>query len=147
MKRNKRRDDEAIQLAYHSEMDEPVFIPDNLFVVGTMNIADRSLALVDLALRRRLCLRHPRNVLNDRWKPGAATRLVSTTSSLEHPAPDHGAERRDRQRSITRSQFRIGHSYVTPAKDDKIDDARHWFRQIVETEIGPLLDEYWYDSP
>lgn len=44
-------------------------------------------------------------------------------------------------------QFRIGHSYVTPDIDEKIHDSRAWFRATVETEIGPLLDQYWYDSP
>jgi 5-methylcytosine-specific restriction protein B len=44
-------------------------------------------------------------------------------------------------------QFRIGHSYVTPDTDESITDGRAWFRARVETEIGPLLDEYWYDAP
>ena len=44
-------------------------------------------------------------------------------------------------------QFRIGHSYVTPDTDAPITDGRAWFRARVETEIGPLLDEYWYDAP
>ena len=44
-------------------------------------------------------------------------------------------------------QFRIGHSYVTPDTDAPISDGRAWFRARVETEIGPLLDEYWYDAP
>jgi 5-methylcytosine-specific restriction protein B len=44
-------------------------------------------------------------------------------------------------------QFRIGHSYVTPDIDETIRDSRGWFRAKVETEIGPLLDEYWYDAP
>jgi 5-methylcytosine-specific restriction protein B len=44
-------------------------------------------------------------------------------------------------------QFRIGHSYVTPDIDETIRDSRAWFRAKVETEIGPLLDEYWYDAP
>ena len=43
-------------------------------------------------------------------------------------------------------QFRIGHSYVTPDTDAPITDGRAWFRARVETEIGPLLDEYWYDA-
>ena len=43
-------------------------------------------------------------------------------------------------------QFRVGHSYVTPPFGIPIDDAREWFRQVVETEIGPLLDEYWFDA-
>ena len=42
-------------------------------------------------------------------------------------------------------QFRIGHSYVTP--DEPVTDGRVWFRSKVDTEIGPLLDEYWYDAP
>lgn len=43
-------------------------------------------------------------------------------------------------------QFRVGHSYVTPPFGVPIHDAREWFRQVVDTEIGPLLDEYWFDS-
>ena len=44
-------------------------------------------------------------------------------------------------------QFQIGHSYVTPDSDTPITDGRAWFRARVQTEIGPLLDEYWYDAP
>jgi 5-methylcytosine-specific restriction protein B len=43
--------------------------------------------------------------------------------------------------------FRIGHSYVTPDHDERVDNGRSWFRRKVESEIGPLLDEYWYDAP
>ena len=44
-------------------------------------------------------------------------------------------------------QFRIGHSYVTPAHRLEVGDTKKWFQQVVETEIGPLLDEYWFDAP
>lgn len=43
-------------------------------------------------------------------------------------------------------QFRVGHSYVTPPIDGDISDAKDWFKQVVATEIGPLLNEYWFDS-
>jgi hypothetical protein len=42
-------------------------------------------------------------------------------------------------------QFRVGHSYVTPY--DEVSDANKWFREVVESEIAPLLDEYWFDAP
>ena len=45
------------------------------------------------------------------------------------------------------SQFQVGHSYVTPTYRLEPGTARDWFRQVVETEIGPLLEEYWFDSP
>ena len=43
-------------------------------------------------------------------------------------------------------QFCVGHSYVTPPKAG-VPDWSNWYRTVVETEIGPLLDEYWYDDP
>ena len=44
-------------------------------------------------------------------------------------------------------QFQVGHSYVTPAFDSEITDVGNWFKQVVETEIYPLLEEYWFDDP
>ena len=44
-------------------------------------------------------------------------------------------------------QFRIGHSYVTPVHRLEAGNTRRWFQHVVETEIGPLLEEYWFDSP
>jgi 5-methylcytosine-specific restriction protein B len=41
--------------------------------------------------------------------------------------------------------FRIGHSYVTP--QGAVANGTEWFRRKVETEIVPLLEEYWYDQP
>jgi 5-methylcytosine-specific restriction protein B len=39
-------------------------------------------------------------------------------------------------------QFQIGHSYVTPHLGQTVEDPRDWFRQVIETEISPLLHEY-----
>ena len=43
-------------------------------------------------------------------------------------------------------QFRVGHSFVTPSADEQIPDVQEWFRQVTQTEIGPLLEEYWFDN-
>ena len=44
-------------------------------------------------------------------------------------------------------QYRVGHSYVTPPAGAAIVDGRAWFKDLVRTEIVPLLEEYWFDAP
>ncbi|MCP4099380.1 MAG: AAA domain-containing protein [Planctomycetaceae bacterium] len=148
LEKDKRREDEAIELAYHSEVGERVYIPDNLYVIGTMNIADRSLALVDLALRRRFAFVTLETMLNEAWMNWCAKQagLENDTVTKIRDLMNELNEEIASDQSLG-AQFRIGHSYVTPASGEKIANPVEWFRQIVETEIGPLLEEYWFDNP
>ncbi|MFA4892704.1 McrB family protein [Brevundimonas sp.] len=142
---DKRIPGEALRLAYPRKPDERVYIPPNLHVIGTMNLADRSLALVDLALRRRFAFRTLEPMLNDAWRSwcmaaGAPSGLVDTMAKrLGELNTTIAADNR------LRSQFCVGHSFVTPPKAG-VADWPGWFRAVVETEIAPLLDEYWYDD-
>ena len=147
LEKDKRSDEEAIELAYRHEQGERVFIPRNLFVIGTMNIADRSLALVDLALRRRFAFVTLETTLNESWRrwciEQAGVEEAVLTEIRNRMTELNGEIAADRSLG---AQFRIGHSYVTPAPGETINDARAWFRGIVETEIEPLLEEYWFDN-
>lgn len=143
----KRTHSGALELCYRRTNDERVFIPDNLYVIGTMNIADRSLALVDFALRRRFAFVDLEPVLGKIWRE-----WVSSQCGIEMQILDEIDKRitalNDQITADTTlgPQFRIGHSYVTPPRGIKIVDAREWFIQVVDTEIGPLLKEYWFDA-
>jgi len=144
---DKRTPSEALELCYRREPGERVFIPGNLYVIGTMNIADRSLALVDLALRRRFAFVDLEPRFGRVWRD-----WVSRSYGIDGAFLDE-IERRiltlNEQIAADSSlgrQFRIGHSYVTPPVGSQITDARRWFIQVVATEIGPLLDEYWFDA-
>ena len=51
--------------------------------------------------------------------------------------------------AITKSlgeQFCVGHSYVTPVRRLDPECVNGWFRDVVETELAPLLEEYWFDD-
>lgn len=146
----KRTPNEALELCYPDADGKrrPVHIPENLYVIGTMNIADRSLALVDLALRRRFAFVDLEPKLNEAWrrwvvnKCGVDASLVSDIERRVHELNEAIAED-----ARLGKQFRIGHSYVTPTQPLEAGATKDWFVQIVETEIGPLLEEYWFDAP
>ena len=65
---DKRIQQEALALSYPRGPWERVHIPPNVYVIGTMNVADRSLALVDLALRRRFAFIDLEPTFGDRWR-------------------------------------------------------------------------------
>lgn len=143
----KRTPRDALELCYPDAdgIRRPVHVPENLFVIGTMNIADRSLALVDLAFRRRFAFVGLEPKLGESWR-----RWVTEKGGVD-PALVDDIERRivTLNAQIGEAfgrQFEIGHSYVTPTAKLEPDATREWFRQVAETEIGPLLDEYWFDA-
>lgn len=146
LENTKRSRADAMELAYRKMPGEKVHVPDNLHIIGTMNIADRSLALVDLALRRRFAFVALEPLLNEAWADWCRDRGF----------PDDAiALIRDRMTALNEviaqdralgPQFRVGHSYVTPS-EDHIPDPYAWFAEVVATEIGPLLEEYWFDAP
>ncbi|MGE0105226.1 MAG: McrB family protein [Blastocatellales bacterium] len=144
---DKRTPNEALELCYKLADDERIFIPDNLYVIGTMNIADRSLALVDLALRRRFAFIDLEPIFGKPWHDWVQFNCgINSETLVEIEKRLIALNKEISADTGLGPQFQIGHSYVTPPFGITIRDAREWFRQIVDTEIGPLLDEYWFDS-
>ena len=143
---DKRNDQCSLELSSNSFNDERIYIPENLFVIGTMNIADRSLALVDLALRRRFAFINLEPNLNDQWFDWMSSKIGIGREFLDEIKRRFSELNKEiSDDNNLGPQFRIGHSYVTPSgeigKDPKV-----WFQEIVDTEIGPLLEEYWFDD-
>jgi 5-methylcytosine-specific restriction protein B len=112
-----------------------------------MNIADRSLAIVDLALRRRFAFVDLEPRLGPEWRSWCIQRGLDNTILTEIKAGIDFLNSEISSAVSLGAQFRIGHSYVTPGLNEVIRDGRAWIRARVETEIGPLLDEYWFDAP
>lgn len=149
---DKRSAEYAVALTYADPSEERFHIPENVHILGMMNTADRSLALVDYALRRRFAFATLEPAYaTDYGRPAMAGHLKSFESN---PVPtelvDRIIERMSRLNNTIAEDselglgFRIGHSYFVPGKDDKPDHA--WYHRVVDTQIAPLLEEYWFDS-
>ena len=147
LEEDKRDADNALELTYKREGEQGIHLPPNLYIVGTMNIADRSLALVDLALRRRFAFVDLVPEIGERWKDWGRDRCGFDESVL--------SDIQDRMSNLNETiesdsklgrQFQVGHSYVTPQPGSETNRGA-WYRDVVESEIGPLLDEYWFDEP
>ena len=147
LEHDKRREEEALALAYRPASDplERVFLPENLYLVGTMNIADRSLALVDLALRRRFAFITLTPRFGDAWARHLAEENGLTDAFIADLARRMSVLN-DQIATKLGTQFQVGHSYLTPRKG-AISDGICWFEGVVSTEIGPLHEEYFYDAP
>ena len=144
---DKRNPGEALKLAYPRSSSERFHIPPNVHVIGTMNVADRSIAMVDLALRRRFAFVDLDPTFGSAWRDWVGGNCRVDDDLLDEIEARMTAlnETIAADRSLG-PQFRIGHSVVTPTTEEVGEDQIEWFRQKVETEITPLLDEYWFDN-
>ena len=132
-------------LTYSKEGERPFYVPPNLYVIGTMNTADRSLAMVDYALRRRFAFF---DIPPGFGQPAFASTLKAI--GIEAPLRSRIIARLERLNERIRddanlgSGFCIGHSYFCHPGANSADEA--WYDRIVRTEIQPLLREYWFDN-
>ncbi len=142
---DKRGPDYAIRLTY-ANAEERFSVPDNVHLLGLMNTADRSLAMVDYALRRRFAFEALRPAYHtEKFKEylinkGADEPVVMLIVDRMSAINDYIREDKD-----LGSGFEIGHSYFVPGEEETLDE--RWFHTIVDTQIEPLLREYWFDRP
>ena len=147
---DKRNDEEALTLTYsHSGRElERVHVPPNLHIIGTMNLADRSLALVDFALRRRFAFVDLKPELSRLWQEYVVDKLgVDVALAQDIATRINRVNLMIKEDERLGSSYLIGHSFVTPSARLDLGVTGAWFRDVVETELLPLLNEYWFDEP
>lgn len=131
----------TLQLLY---ADEQFYVPENVHVIGLMNTADRSIAAVDYALRRRFAF-------VDIPAAFGSQGFVDYQRSLSSPVFDrlvHAVQQINQTISedlALGAGYCIGHSYLCNLGVDEI--AAGELKDIVSYELAPLLHEYWFDAP
>jgi Cdc6-like AAA superfamily ATPase len=143
---DKRGSEYAVPLTYSEPNDERFYIPDNLYLIGTMNTADRSITIVDYALRRRFAFFSLKPEFGEKFKNCLKKKGV-TVDVIEHIREKIGELNRDisEDKKNLGSGFEIGHSFFCPMNDVK--DSREWYNRIISLEVKPQLMEYWFDDP
>jgi MoxR-like ATPase len=142
---DKRGAEFAIPLTYSESSSVTFFVPENLYVVGLMNTADRSLAMVDYALRRRFAFVTVQPAFDS---PLFRSTLVAR--GVSGPILEQIAARVTRlNRHIAEDKnlgagFAIGHSFFCPTTT--VENSNSWYNAIVSDELEPLLREYWFDD-
>ena len=141
---DKRKKEYAASLTY-SKHGERFFVPSNVYVLGMMNTADRSLAVVDYALRRRFAFEDLRPAFGS---PKFVDHLLANevdgevAERIRHRM--NGLNKKIREDPELGSGFEIGHSYFVPIDPQQVADT--WYEEVVKTQIAPLLREYWFED-
>ncbi|UOR00228.1 AAA family ATPase (plasmid) [Hymenobacter sp. 5317J-9] len=141
---DKRNATYALPLTYRKPREAPFFVPPNLYIIGTMNTADRSLALVDYALRRRFTFVDLVPMLGDKLRQQLIGNHIPEEMAadiLTRVAALNLAIKEDKNLG---SGFLIGHSYFCTPLGEETPAA--WWEAIVSHDLAPLLREYWFDS-
>jgi DNA replication protein DnaC len=139
---DKRSQEYAINLMYSDSEESRFYVPPNIHIIGTMNTADRSLAVVDYALRRRFAFFELIPEFNDKFK--GFLKGVNVENALIDKISNQMKRLNAEIKDDLGAGFEIGHSFFTP-NSGTIPNT-DWFNDVVEFEIKPLLDEYYFDD-
>ena len=134
----------AIPLTYSSEKDEPFSVPGNVYLIGCMNTADRSLAIVDYALRRRFSFIQIMPEFGDTFKNFLKTGLdAAFVDKITQKICD--VNQQISSDEMLRG-MEIGHSYFCNFKDVKPGEEGAWWNDICKYELFPYLEEVCFDD-
>ncbi|MCX6321070.1 MAG: EVE domain-containing protein [Bacteroidia bacterium] len=142
---DKRNEKYAVKLTYAEDEEETFFVPDNLYVIGTMNTADRSLAIVDYALRRRFAFFHLDPEYDVQFHNFLKYKGISDKLADFICSNVPKVNIKISGDISLGSGFQIGHSYFCTYNGKK--DENEWYSDVLKYEIRPLLEEIWFDNP
>lgn len=142
---DKRGSKNGLKLAYR---DEYFFVPENVYIIGMMNTADRSLAMMDYALRRRFSFYEVEPAFGKTIFRTHLEKYIHTQAVVDKVVErftDLNKKIADEETSGLGKGFCVGHSYfcVPPVSGQSDED---WYKSIIKFEVAPLLDEYWWDD-
>lgn len=138
---DKRKEEYALELVYKD--DEKFFVPENLYIIGLMNTSDRSLAMLDYALRRRFIFIDIEPAFN---KPQFKNDLEN--KNIDKDLINKIIEKFTKLNETIKNDktlgkgYTIGHSYFCNRKNLNKED----YKDIINYEIAPTLREYWFDN-
>lgn len=136
---------QSIHLAYGGE---EFSVPKNIYIIGIMNTADRSIAMIDYALRRRFSFFDLKPAFeNERFmdyiKSLNSERLINLVEKIKI------LNKEIKEDFSLGEGFCVGHSYFFSdeiSKECSLDEIDMYIEEIVEFDIIPLLKEYWFDD-
>ncbi|MBE0637050.1 MAG: EVE domain-containing protein [Bacteroidales bacterium] len=141
---DKREEKFALKLTYAEDEEDRFYVPENLYIIGTMNTADRSLAIVDYALRRRFAF------VTLQPDYGENFRSFLSFKGLSAQIIDHICSSVTKVNSKIKDDinlgegFQIGHSYFCTFMEG--EDENNWWNEVLSFELKPLLAEIWFDD-
>lgn len=141
---DKREEKFALKLTYAEDEEDRFYVPSNLYIIGTMNTADRSLAIVDYALRRRFAFITLQPDYGNNFRSFLASKGLSA-GMVEHICSAVTKVNSKIKEDINLGEgFQIGHSYFCTFTTN--EDENKWWSEILSFELKPLLEEIWFDD-
>lgn len=139
---DKRKSSFATKLTYAEDEEDTFFVPPNLHIIGTMNTADRSLSIIDYALRRRFAFISLEPKFEDEFSKFLESQGVS--DAMRKHIHSSIIKVNEVIKEDLNEGFRIGHSYFCTFNNNQSED--EWFQETIDYEIIPLLEEIWFDN-
>lgn len=133
----------ALKLTYGEADSSKFYVPENVYIIGCMNTADRSIAIVDYALRRRFAFCTIEPEFGESFKAFLSLEFNSDfVEKICHKLNRVNSIIRDSS-SLGRG-LEIGHSYF--CQISSVDDEMEWWRSICKYELFPYLQEICFEN-